>query len=113
MSNWPDAVELLQDHCHQRFGEDVTYDPHDGAPVTVEGVFRAAGITAEAGNEVGIADERPEIDFRLAELVAKGINRAPEEADRITIAGQVYRPEDPVPDGEGIVTLHLLEVPSP
>lgn len=82
----------------------VTYEPSEGDPVSVTGIFDAQYVLAKGDGEAGVETLGPAVFFRLSDLPVD-----PELDDpKLTIAGVSYRViERRGPDGMGGIVLAL------
>lgn len=79
------------------FGEDCTYTPSGGSPVSIKGVFDNAFIEVE-----GVMSLKPVIRINLSDL-----EDAPGKGDQVTINSITYDVKESQPDSHGGTTLIL------
>ncbi|MAR56937.1 MAG: hypothetical protein CMM93_07115 [Rickettsiales bacterium] len=84
------------------FGEEFTYYPNIGSPVTLMGIFDNAYFAA--AGEVAIASNQPQLVYETAKL-----NEKPAYGERITIKDKDYVIVGIQPDGTGTTSLALEE----
>jgi hypothetical protein len=90
--------------CMRTFGEDVTYTPQGGAPVTVAGVFRDEWVEIDPETRAKISTQVPNLGIRLSDFAVK-----PKQRDTLVRSGTTYAVNDVREDGEGSATLFLYE----
>ena len=100
------AVEALHASAKALVGEDVLYRAPGHADVTLQGIFRDAHQATNQDLTAEVASEHPTVDL-LEEDLPAGI--APD--DRLRVRGTWYGPTEPIPDGEGMVKVGLIEDP--
>jgi hypothetical protein len=86
-------------------GEDVTYNPSAGDPLTIKGVFNKQHIEIDPGGSVSVSSNRPNLLIRLADL-----ENEPTKSDTVEIDATEYAVVDCQEDGEGGALLFLNEV---
>lgn len=86
-------------------GEDVTYAPAVGAPVTVTGIFDEQYVFASGGGaNAGVETIGPAVSIRISDLGS--VNPLTDDPT-ITIRGIDYSVWERKPDGMGLVVLAL------
>lgn len=87
-------------------GSAVTYTPSTGSPVTVDGVFDKAYVRVDLGNP-GVSSYGPAVFLTLSDLPSDPVT---DTAATVTVAGVVYLPHTPEPDGLGgvLLLMHLV-----
>lgn len=78
-------------------GDDVTYSPAAGSPVTIQGIFDNAWVDIE-----GVLSLKPTLRINLADLAS-----APDKGDEVTVDEVDYRVTESRVDGHGGSTLIL------
>ena len=127
MADWRDMVGGLQDLALKVFAARTTFDfePFDGTPVLIAsgGIFRAEHVELDPATVVGVSITAPTLDVKLADLpIEPRANVRELDADHVTIhfsvgsgfpfTGDVrFRISDLQPDGEGMATLAIHQVP--
>jgi hypothetical protein len=86
--------------CVNTLGDEVTYTPSAGAPVTLQGVFEHAWLEVE-----GINTLKPILRIAVADLVA-----LPAKGDAVSIDSVWYAVHESHLDGNGGATLFLRKV---
>lgn len=96
------ADRALQKVCTM-LGDEVTYNPSVGSPVTINGVFNRQFVEIDPNTGQAIATNQPNLLVRLADL-----SSAPTLADTVTVNGVSYKVIDSQEDGEGgsLLLLH-------
>jgi hypothetical protein len=87
-------------------GELVTYEPEDGEPVEVTGIFDAQYVLAKGSAEAGVETLGPAVFFRLDDLPEDPEDDEP----TLTIRGVDYRVIERRPDSMGGIVLVLRRV---
>jgi hypothetical protein len=100
---WKDLSAGLLDDCLATFGETVAYTPVGGALLSIQAVFDADHVVADAQSGEAVTSVKPAIFLRRADLPA-----APKRGDQVVVQGQTYKVIDWQPDSEGggIAVLH-------
>lgn len=113
---WPDLADVTLAASHGVAGEDVDYNPHDGAAFTTRAMVYEEGTGNDVEQEVlNIRDTRPEFHFRIQPAAPDGLGgRLPQRGDEITTRSP--RPvltyevrEELNPDGEGEIRVRVYE----
>jgi hypothetical protein len=86
----------------RRFGDLVTYQPRDGDPFSVSGVFTAPHETIDVSAEATVSSNAPVLGVNLADFPSK-----PRNGDHLIRAERRYRVVNVKDDGEGGAALHL------
>jgi hypothetical protein len=97
-----DLLENADRAVRQVLGSAITYTPGVGSPVTVQGVFDAAYVRADAG-QAGVSTASPAVFLRLSELPTD----PREDSPTVTVGGVDYSVHEVEPDGLGGVRLLL------
>lgn len=84
-------------------GDEVTYAPSSGAPVTVTGIFDSAYVLVDAG-QAGLSSSGPAVFLSLADLPSDPME---DLGAMVTEGGISYVIREAAPDGKGGVLLHL------
>jgi hypothetical protein len=102
MGNWATFADSILKQTTATFGQDVTYTPAVGSPVTIQGIFDHAYQDVQLQHGPGVSSVRPVLGIRLADLAAR-----PAKGDTATIGATIYRVIDIEEDGQGGATLRL------
>lgn len=88
-----------------QFGGPVTYQPTEGAPFELQGVYSAPHTAVDIGASTEISTTAPMIGVDLAAFPAP-----PRSGDRLIREGLLYRVDDIKPDGQGGADLILHRI---
>lgn len=105
MASFDELVSAVDRATMRVFGErvPVVYEPEDGAPVEVTGIYDEQYVLAKGAAEAGVETLGPAVFIRLEDLPAD-----PEEDEpTLTIRGKTYRVTERRPDGMGGIVLAL------
>jgi hypothetical protein len=103
---WREQIEALQGAAVRTFTEPVTYSPAAGGSLELTGIFRQSHIGVDPGMSIEVSSENPVLELRASDLPA-----GPNRADRVVIRSVRYRVADHIEDGEGMLSLELIEAP--
>lgn len=87
------------------FGQRVDYRPLTGGSFEIDAVFDRESISIDPNTEALIASANPAIGIRERDLPRK-----PEQGDKVSICGELFKVESPIPDGQGGTTLMLTKL---
>lgn len=108
--SWEELTAGVQRACVSTFGATAApfYRPHGAGPgYTLPGIFRDEAVEVDAGDGVSISSVAPVLHVRRADMQAD-----PMEDDEVDVRGRTYQVKNRQPDGEGMLLLMLLEVPT-
>jgi hypothetical protein len=100
MGNFKALSESVTSLCVDVFGDDVTYTPAQGSPVSISGVFDNAWFDVD-----GVSTLKPVLRIDLADLDA-----APAKGDALEVDETDYTVNEVHLDGYGGATLILRKV---
>lgn len=86
-------------------GDEITYSPGTGSPVTVSGHFDAL-YRREDASQAGVATTGPAVFLLLEDLPS---DPATDAGVTVTVAATLYRPAGVEKDGKGGVVIRLHE----
>lgn len=103
--NWTKLAEGVINANLSVMGEDVTYTPAGGSPVTIKGIFGNRYLVTDADSNMDFITTQPNLGIKLSQLASE-----PRQGDSITIRGLGYTVQSVHSDGEGAATLLLHRV---
>lgn len=100
---WHDIALRAQRRILARLGEDVTYTPVTGDPVTVRGAYEVNHQAVDPNTGVPIYSVEKALHVVIDDLP----EGSPTPGDQLTRLGQVYQVTGHYPDGDGATVLEL------
>lgn len=95
------------------FGEEITYLPAEGEPITITGVYDEGNRDLQLAGGTGYNSSNPLVGAREAEFARYGVEPLQGDQLRIVRTGDLFDVKDVNADGKGGLTIMLNEAEVP
>lgn len=101
--DWRATTDRIVNICLQTFGTWVIYQPAEGVPYSIKGIFEASYQEVQSDGQV-VQSTHPKLGVRVLDL-----KQTPQPGDKVLCKGTLYRVIEYQPDGQGGADIDLQE----